>query len=98
MVRSALSEGPGRSGGRRSEPGFTRWDSRGGCPYVFRREPRQRYRHMLMHRLPLVVIFRMKLTIRPGDGLRGLVRFEAQIAYLMFLGLLPVAQAVVAKH
>src|ERR1700731_139503 len=68
MLRSALSEGRGRSGSR-SEPGFARLDSRGGSPWGFRRERRQRHRHMLMHRLPLVVIFRMQLTIRPGDGL-----------------------------
>src|SRR5438132_13590170 len=40
----------------------------------------------------------MSLAIRPGNGLRGFVGFEAQIACLVFVGFSIVAEAAVAEH
>ena len=54
--------------------------------FVRCRGRRQRHRNMLMHRLPLVVVFGMNLAVGPGDGLRGLVGFESQVARLVLLG------------
>ena len=53
---------------------------------------------MLVDRLALVVVFGMQLAIGAGDRLRRFVGLEAQIARLMFLRQLLVAQAVVAEH
>ena len=53
---------------------------------------------MFMDRLALVVVFRMKLAVWAGDGLRRFIGFETQIADLVFVGLLFVSQSVVAEH
>ncbi len=37
--------------------------------------------------LPLVVVFGIELAVGAGDGLRSFVGFEAQIALLVFVGL-----------
>jgi hypothetical protein len=41
---------------------------------------------MLVNRLALVVVFGIELAVRAGDGLGCFVRFEAQVADLVFLG------------
>src|SRR5216684_2158133 len=53
---------------------------------------------MLVDILPFVVVFRIDLTIRAGDGLRSFVGFEAQVASLMFFSHLFVTETVVAEH
>ena len=53
---------------------------------------------MLMHRLPLVIVLRMKLAVRSGDGLRRLIRFKPQIPRLVLPGKLVVPHAAVAQH
>ena len=51
-----------------------------------------------MNRLPLVVVFRMSLPVRSGNGLRRFVRLESQVAFFVCFGFGFVAQAVVAEH
>src|SRR6185437_3433945 len=53
---------------------------------------------MLVDCLPLVIVVRMRLPIRSRDRLRSLVGLEPQIAHLMIVGILLVAEPVVAKH
>ena len=52
----------------------------------------ERRRNMFVNRLPFVVVFGMQPAIRAGDGLRGLVRLEAQVPLLIFVGLFEIAQ------
>src|SRR5271166_5323216 len=58
----------------------------------------ERRRHVLVNGLAFVVVLGMHPAIRAGDGLRGLVRFEAQVPLLILVGLLKVADTFVAKH
>src|SRR5437762_3277883 len=51
-----------------------------------------------MYRLTLVVVFRMADSVRPGNRLRGLIRFEAHIPLLMFFGAILLSEPVVAEH
>src|SRR5579864_272745 len=53
---------------------------------------------MLVNRLPLIIVFGMKLAIWPGNCLRSFVSFETQIPYLVLVRLLLVAEPVIAKH
>ena len=53
---------------------------------------------MLVNILALVIVFGMKLPIASGNRLRSFVGFETQIARLMLLGHLVVAEPVVAEH
>ena len=46
---------------------------------------------MFMDGLPFIVVFRIQLPITTGDGLRSLIGFETEIAYLMIMCLLLVA-------
>src|SRR5713101_6493531 len=59
---------------------------------------RQWHRNMLVNCLPLVIVFGVHLAIGPGNGLSGLVGFEAQLADFMLVGLLVVVQPLVAQH
>src|SRR5271157_4670205 len=58
----------------------------------------ERRRHVLVDGLAFVVVLGMHAAIRAGDGLRGLVRFEAQVPLLILVCLLEVADSFVAKH
>src|SRR5271170_908710 len=73
-------------------------DDRGYRSWRPRIERRQWHRNVLVNRLPLVVVFGMQLAIGPGDGLRRLIGFEAQIALLVLFRELFVAQTIVGKH
>src|SRR5580692_3036247 len=61
-------------------------------------QDRQWHRHVLVDILPLVVVFRIELAIRPSDGLRRFISLEAQVASLMFFSHFFVAESVVAEH
>src|SRR5204862_2232343 len=54
--------------------------------------------HVFVDSLALVVVFRMCLAIRAGDGLGRFIGFEAEIAGFVFVGFDVVAEAVVAEH
>src|SRR4029077_7780207 len=58
----------------------------------------QRNRNVLVNGLPLIVVFRMRLPVWSGDGLRGLVGLEAQVALFVHVGESFVAQPAIAKH
>src|SRR6266702_3398589 len=53
---------------------------------------------VLVNRLALVVVFGVRLTVRPGDGLRGFVGLETEISRLVLAGFGIIAEAVVAEH
>ena len=53
---------------------------------------------MFVNELPLVVVFRMRLAIRAGKCLRGLISFEAHIQLLLMLRLVRLTQALIAEH
>ena len=53
---------------------------------------------MLVNLLALVIVLGIELAVRPGDGLGSLIRLETQIADLVFVRLLLIAQAVVTEH
>ncbi len=53
---------------------------------------------MFVDCLTLVVVFRIQLSIRSGDGLRGFVGLETQVAYLVLMRPLVIAQSLVAEH
>ena len=59
---------------------------------------RERNGFMFMDRLPLVVVFRMKLAISASESLRCLVGLEAQILLLLMLRLICLAQTLIAQH
>src|SRR5271166_6389967 len=73
------------------------------CVYVVR-DSRDRSgwtewcRNVLVDGLAFVVVLRMHPAIRSGDGLRRLVRLEAQVPLLILVCLPKVADAFVAKH
>ena len=54
-------------------------------------------RAVLVDRLPLVVVVRDELAVGAGDGLRGLVGLEALVEHPFALGLLRVAEPLVAS-
>lgn len=53
---------------------------------------------MFVDGLPFVVVFRMKLAIGAGEGLRRLIRLEAQIHFTLLLRLFSLAQPLIAQH
>jgi len=53
---------------------------------------------MLVNQLPLVVVFRMCLSISARQRLGGLISFEAQIKLLLMLCLVGLAQPLIAEH
>ena len=48
--------------------------------------------------LALIVVFRVRLAIGAGQGLGGFVGFEAEIAFLVFVGAGFIAKTGVAEH
>src|SRR5437016_751880 len=54
--------------------------------------------NVFVYRLPFVVIFRMADPVRPRDGLRGFIRLEPYVPFLMLLRAIPLPKPVVAKH
>src|SRR5437899_2091655 len=96
MCRDFLS----RTGGHARPPAIL------GATGVLTRHPsdlvrvqsRQWHRHMLVDCLALVVVFRMRLAIWSCDRLSGFVGLESKITHLVIVGLLFVAQTLVAKH
>src|SRR5260370_13780525 len=57
-----------------------------------------RHGNMFMDRLPLVVVFGVRLAIGSRDRLRRLIGFESQIALFVFIGARFVTQTAVAEH
>src|SRR5438876_4900076 len=53
---------------------------------------------VLVNRLALVVVFGVRLTVRPGNGLRGFVGLETEISRLVLVGFGIIAEAVVTQH
>ena len=53
---------------------------------------------MLMDGLALVVVLGVNQTIRTGKGLRRLIGFEAQIAFLIFVRLIGISQTAITQH
>src|SRR6267154_2624662 len=58
----------------------------------------ERHRNVFMDRLPLVVVFGVRLTIWPRDRLRSFIGLEPQIALLVLSGAPFVSKAAVAEH
>src|SRR6266567_5419063 len=52
---------------------------------------------VFVNRLALVVVFGVRLTVRPGDGLSRFVSLKAEVACLVFVRLGIVTQTVVAE-
>src|SRR5215469_14175941 len=53
---------------------------------------------MLVNGLALVIVFEMHPPIRPGNGLRRLVRLKSKISNLVIMRLLLVTESFVTKH
>ena len=53
---------------------------------------------MLMDGLALVVVLGVNQTIRTGKGLRRLIGFEAQIAFLIFVRSIGISQTAITQH
>src|SRR5208283_5177418 len=77
---------------------FLRWSCLRRRGFLSRWSCTQRHRFVFMDGLPLVVVFRMQLPVGAGEGLRGFIRFEAQIAVAVLIRARLIAQSRVAEH
>jgi len=53
---------------------------------------------MLMNLLPLIVVIRMKLSVRPRNRLRRFISLEALVQSLLVRSAFGIAQSLVAEH